>query len=165
MFDKALLQKAADAMNQHHFTLAVAESVTAGLLQVAFSSTENATTFFQGGVTVYNARQKYKQLYVNLLEAVSCNCVSPQIANEMALGVSRSFQTDWGIGITGYASPLPGHEMNPLYAYYAICYKNEILRSEQLTANPGETLSVQLLYVKGILEGLLQTFAIHDQLS
>lgn len=35
-------------------TLAVVESVTAGSLQAAFSLAENATEFFQGGLTVYN---------------------------------------------------------------------------------------------------------------
>lgn len=35
-------------------TVAVAESVTAGLLQVRLSLAENAREFFQGGITAYN---------------------------------------------------------------------------------------------------------------
>jgi nicotinamide-nucleotide amidase len=35
-------------------TIAVAESVTAGYLQVCFSRATGATQFFQGGITAYN---------------------------------------------------------------------------------------------------------------
>src|SRR5205809_1610359 len=110
MFDKITLQEAADILFRKHYTLAVAESVTAGLLQAAFAAAENATAFFQGGITAYNTKQKYMHLHVDILHAVSCNCVSDAIASQMASGVSKSFLSNWGIGVTGYASPLPGHD-------------------------------------------------------
>ena len=39
-------------------TIAVAESLTSGHLQVALASAENASEFFQGGITVYNLGQR-----------------------------------------------------------------------------------------------------------
>jgi nicotinamide-nucleotide amidase len=152
MFDKVILQAAADVLLRKRYTLAVGESVTAGLLQAAFASAENATAFFQGGLTAYNAQQKYKHLHVDLVHAVSCNSVSDTIASEMALGVSKTFLSDWGIGITGYASPLAGHDMNPLYAYYAISFKNDIIKSGKLLSEIKEPLTVQLKYVNSILK-------------
>jgi len=155
MYDKSILQETADILFRKHYTLAVAESVTAGLLQAAFAAAENATSFFQGGITAYNAKQKYTHLQVDILHAVSCNCVSDLIASEMALGVSKSFLSDWGIAITGYASPLPGHDMNPLYAHFAISFKNEIVKSGKITASIKEPLQVQLFYVNTILKEML----------
>ena len=45
-------------------TIAVAESVTAGLLQGAFSQATDARLFFQGGITAFNVGQKCRWLYV-----------------------------------------------------------------------------------------------------
>ena len=73
----------------------------------------------------------------------------------MALGVSKSFLSDWGIAITGYASPLPGHDMNPLYAHFAISFKNDIVNSGKITAAIKEPLQVQLFYVNTILKEML----------
>src|SRR3954466_4454845 len=83
--------------------IAVAESVTAGDIQAAFSLSENALQFFEGGITVYNLQQKVRHLQINAENAKACNCVSEQTAAEMATGVSALFAVDWGISITGYA--------------------------------------------------------------
>lgn len=157
MFNKTILQEIADILFRKQYTIAAAESVTAGLLQAAMASAENATVFFQGGITAYNAKQKYRHLHVDVLQAVSCNGVSASIASEMALGVSRSFSSDWGIGVTGYASPLPEHDMNPLYAFYAISFKDEIVKAGEIMAEPGEPFQVQLRYVHLILLNLRDT--------
>ncbi len=60
-------------------TVAVAESVTAGLLQWAFSSIPDAAQFFQGGITAYNISQKYKHLAVEPIHASEVNCVSQKL--------------------------------------------------------------------------------------
>lgn len=134
----------------------MAESVTAGLIQAALASPENASVFFQGGLTAYNAKQKYTHLQVDLKNAISCNSVSETIAIEMALGISKSFLSDWGIGITGYASSLPGHDMNPLYAYYAISFKNDIVKAGEITTIEKDPFQVQLIYVNSTLEYFLE---------
>ena len=162
MFNKTVLQEIADILFRKHDTVAVAESVTAGLLQSAFASANNATVFFQGGITAYNAKQKYTHLHVDVLHAVSCNCVSESIAAEMAMGASRSFLSDWGIGITGYASPLPGHDMDPLYAFYAINFKDEIVKVGEIMAEPAEPFQVQLKYVNSILLGFLDALKLRE---
>jgi len=59
---KKPLEHIKDYMLQHFETLAVAESVTSGHLQAAFSSADQATNFFQGGITAYNVGQKARQL-------------------------------------------------------------------------------------------------------
>lgn len=156
MFNKTVLKEVADILFRKDYSVAVAESVTAGLVQAAFASANNATVFFQGGITVYNARQKYKHLHVDLANAISCNCVSEVIATDMALAVSRSFSSDWGIAITGYASSLPGHDMNPLYAFYAISFKDEIVKAGEIMAEPAEPLQVQLAYVNSLLVHFLE---------
>lgn len=143
-------------------TVAVAESVTAGHLQVAFSMAENAREFFQGGITTYNLGQKSRHLQVDPIHALSCNSVSEQVAAEMARQVSRIFTSDWGIGITGYASPVPEKNISRLFACYALYFRDkEILRNTITVDNssPGE---VRRLYVKNILEHFLSVFPLSN---
>lgn len=134
-------------------TVSVAESVTAGLLQAAVSQALEASKFFQGGITAYNLGQKYKHLNVDPVHAQNCNCISPEVARQMALHTCELFRSDWGIGVTGYAAVDPGQD-HGLFAHYAVAHKGKVVKEEKLTAPQAEPYEVQLFYVRGILEGL-----------
>src|SRR3954469_8414198 len=104
LFNDDLLQSIGKKLHAKEQTIAISESVTSGLLQFAFSNIKDAEKFYQGGITAYNIGQKYKHLNVETIHAIGVNCVSQKIADEMALNVISLFNSDWGIGITGYAS-------------------------------------------------------------
>lgn len=91
--------------DQRKLTLAVAESASAGHMAATIASVKGASTFFEGGVVVYNHKQKVRLLGVDAKHASVVNCVSNQVAVEMASGVRGSFGTSIGIAITGYAEP------------------------------------------------------------
>lgn len=152
VFDKLLLESIGPLMITRKQTIAVAESVTAGFLQAAISSIPDASKFFQGGVTAYNIAQKYLHLKVEPLHAIETNCVSEKVAGEMALNVCNTFSSDWGLGITGYASPVPESD-NKLFAYYAISFQNRILHSGELFPQAENPQEVQLWYVDQVLQG------------
>ena len=164
MFNKENIQKVADLLIRHKHTIAVAESVTGGFLQAALSSAENASTFFQGGITAYNITQKYTHLHINLAHAIACNCVSEQTAREMAIGVGQSFSSNWGVSITGYASPVPGHHMEELYAWYAIVFDHECITSGYLTAEIKDPQNVQIEYTDAVVLKLLEQIRLKDNL-
>lgn len=111
-------------------SLGVAESVTAGQLQEAFSLAEKAMDFFQGGITVYNIGQKSRHLGVDPIHAASCNSVSKKVASEMSINVCKMFSSDWGIAITGYASPVPEEGVLEVYAYYAVSAGGVLVASD-----------------------------------
>ncbi|CAL1517814.1 nicotinamide-nucleotide amidohydrolase family protein [Chitinophaga sp. MM2321] len=134
-------------------TIAVAESVTAGHMQVAFSLADNAINFFQGGITVYNIGQKVQHLSVEPVHALSCNCVSEKVAIEMAINVCDLFLSDWGIAITGYASTVPEEGIIELFSIYAISYKSKILSKGIIRPeNSGNPVLVRHQYVNTLLE-------------
>jgi nicotinamide-nucleotide amidase len=126
-------------------TLAIAESVTSGVLQAICSAATDASMFFQGGITVYNLGQKAVHLGIEPIHAEQCDCVSGQTAAEMAIGVCRLFRSDWGISITGYASPTPESE-GKLFAYVAIAFKGEVMLNEKIIPKGTEFFEVQLEY-------------------
>ena len=84
LFDKSQLKKIHALLVKRKETIAVAESVTSGLLQAAFSQAEDASAFYQGGITAYNLGQKYRHLKVEPIYADNCYCVSQKVSNEMA---------------------------------------------------------------------------------
>lgn len=120
---------------EHEESIAVAESVTAGALQFLLSTTVGATEFFQGGVTVYNSAQKAKHLGIQPIVAEKYNGVSEKITVELAKNVCRSFCCEIGVGITGYATPIPEQNIDKLFAHVVIVRNGEIVIKEKLTTN------------------------------
>jgi nicotinamide-nucleotide amidase len=86
-------------------TVAVAESLTAGLLGAALTSTPGASAAFRGGVLAYATDLKETLAGVPgpLLDAHGA--VSAQIAGAMASGVRERLGATYGVALTGVAGP------------------------------------------------------------
>jgi len=146
-------------------TIAVAESVSSGLLQLSFSQAKDASDFFQGGITVYTLKQKVLHLHVDENEALESNCVSAHIAETMALNVAKMFQTHWSIAITGYASPVPESEQK-LFAFFSITYNEKVVCTEKLDLHPRtKPLNAQLYYSEFILKCLKNEVDKHKEIQ
>src|ERR1044071_6003051 len=130
MFNDGDIERIKENLIKRNEKLSVAESVTAGFMQAAMASAELALQFFEGGITVYNINQKVRHLHIDRKKGEECNCASQQTADEMAKGVCRLFETDWGISVTGYATAVPESDFK-LFAYFSICKGNEIKVSER----------------------------------
>ena len=154
IFEKKELEQIGTLMLSKKETIAVAESVTSGLLQFAFSNIPSGIKFYHGGITAYNVGQKYKHLSVEPIHAVETNCVSQQIADQMALQVCRQFGSHWGISITGYATPVP-ESNNEVFAFYAIVYNHKVIDGGKISAEEKAPPDLQLDYVNFLLHRLL----------
>lgn len=77
---KDILEYISQALMTTDQTISVAESVTSGSLQLAFSRMPNASLFYKGGITAYTLPMRVKLLHVNRSEAEQCDCVSENIA-------------------------------------------------------------------------------------
>lgn len=153
---KDKLNEACKLLIQHHHTLAVAESVTSGLLQNFFANAKDASVFFQGGITAYNLHQKCAHLFIDPVHAIACNCVSETVAGEMAVGVCHSFKSNWGMATTGYASPIPEMRSKELYACYAISFNREIIFRSTIIAPPRSPEKVQQFYASSLIKEFIQ---------
>ncbi|WP_165806594.1 CinA family protein [Chitinophaga parva] len=145
-----------DMLVQHHETIAVAESVTAGHVQAALSQATGAAQFFQGGITAYNLGQKARHLFVEPIEAEACNSVSPAVAAQMALQVARNFSASYGLGITGYAAKMPEKHIDTVFAFYAIACNDQVIKAGRITVGEQEGMEVQLYYTEHLLDALLE---------
>lgn len=125
--------------------------MTSGHIQAAFSLATEASQFFQGGITAYNLGQKARHLHVNPIHATACNSVSEVIADEMAVNCLTLFSSDWSIGITGYASPLPEMGIKELFAFYTIAFHRTVIQRGKVESNDDGPLNVQIFYVNRVL--------------
>ncbi|MBR8639336.1 CinA family protein [Streptomyces tuirus] len=88
-------------------TLAVAESLTGGLVAAEITSVPGASKVFRGSVTAYATELKHELLGVDASLLAVRGAVDPQVADQMAAGVRKALGTDWGIATTGVAGPDP----------------------------------------------------------
>ncbi|MFM7437527.1 MAG: competence/damage-inducible protein A, partial [Snowella sp.] len=99
-------------------TVSVAESCTGGGLGAMFTEIPGSSYYFYGGIIAYDNQAKIKLLGVNPEDIATFGAVSPEVAEQMALGVKQSLQTDWGLSITGIAGPEGGTESKPVGLVY-----------------------------------------------
>ncbi|WP_416967454.1 CinA family protein [Streptomyces sp. 4F14] len=87
--------------------LAVAESLTGGLVAAELTSVPGASKAFRGSVTAYATEVKRAVLGVDAELLAARGAVDPQVAAQMAAGVRKALGADWGIATTGVAGPDP----------------------------------------------------------
>jgi nicotinamide-nucleotide amidase len=105
------------ALASRHETLAVAESLTGGLVAARLVAVPGASAWFRGGVVSYAPDVKF-----SLLGVPEGPVVSAAAAAAMASGVRRALGADVGLGVTGVAGPDPaeGHEPGTVFLAAAV---------------------------------------------
>jgi nicotinamide-nucleotide amidase len=151
--DNELVQSLGEQLIHRQQSVAVAESVTGGLLQYALSGVVNAAKFYEGGLTVYNISHKCRLLGVEPHHAMAVNCVSGDVAGTMALNVAKLFDSDWGIAITGYATPVPESNQK-LYAFYCISFRNKVIKEGKIVPAEKDPEVIQAVYVNEVFKNL-----------
>ncbi|MFE9427198.1 CinA family protein [Kitasatospora sp. NPDC006697] len=88
-------------------TLAVAESLTGGLLAAQLVDVPGASATFRGSVTAYATELKAELLGVDEGLLAVHGPVHPLVARQMAEGVRRLLGATYGLSTTGVAGPEP----------------------------------------------------------
>jgi nicotinamide-nucleotide amidase len=89
-------------------TLAVAESCTGGRIGAQFTANPGASAYFKGGVIAYDTTIKTQVLGVDKPLIETHSVVSTEVAEAMALGVQKLYNSDYAIATTGNAGPSKG---------------------------------------------------------
>lgn len=115
------------ALVAKHFTIAVAESLTGGLLVAELVSVPGASAVVSGGVVAYNTELKHTVLGVDAEVLAAHGAVHPDVAAQMAAGVRDALAVAGepahiGISTTGVAGPDPqdGQPVGTVYLGFAI---------------------------------------------
>ncbi|TWX34147.1 CinA family protein [Frigoribacterium sp. ACAM 257] len=109
-------------LDRQGLTIAVAESLTGGLLAAELVSVPGASSVVVGGVVAYQTPVKNSLLHVPADLLATRGAVDPDVAVAMASGVRRALAVDGkaadvGLATTGVAGPDPqdGHAPGTVY--------------------------------------------------
>ncbi|MFE0459749.1 CinA family protein [Kitasatospora sp. NPDC058965] len=131
-------------------TLAVAESLTGGLLAARLVDVPGASATFRGSVTAYATELKARLLGVDEGLLAVHGPVHPVVARQMAEGVRRLLGADYGLATTGVAGPEPqdGQPVGTVHLGFA-GPGGTLVRSPRLS---GDRATIRRKAVDGALE-------------
>ena len=95
-------------------TLSTAESCTGGLVSHLFTNIPGSSNFFERGVISYSNQAKIDLLGVSETSLNQFGAVSEEVAREMAQGIQKRSNTNWGASTTGIAGPTAGSVEKPV---------------------------------------------------
>jgi nicotinamide-nucleotide amidase len=103
----ALAGRIVSVLTRRGQTVAVAESLTGGLLAAALVEVPGASAVFRGGIVAYATDLKASLLGVPAWLLERYGAVHPEVAAAMAGGVRRRLDATFGLATTGVAGPDP----------------------------------------------------------
>lgn len=133
--------------------IAVAESLTGGMLSAALTDVPGTSHIFLGSVIAYSVEIKIRELAVKQATIDRCGIVSEEVAFEMAEGIRSKFGSTWAISTTGVAGPGPSHSIPAGTVWIAIIGPSH--REALALALEGDRAAVRL----GAVESALATLA------
>ena len=120
-------------LEEKNLTIAVAESLTGGLVAASLTEIPGASKVFKGSITAYADEIKQSVLNVKEETILKFTSISEQVALEMAINVRTIMKSDIGISTTGVAGPEKSAGFAPGLVFVAIsigdhnmCQKLEI---------------------------------------
>lgn len=133
-------------------TVAVAESLTAGMLGARFGGVAGASRAFVGGFITYNAGQKQALLGVDPWALAEHGEVSEPVALQMAFAARERANSHWAISLTGYAGPDGGTDENPVgTVFIGLAGPNGVLKAQRFRYPTGDRDRVRQFAVQSSL--------------
>lgn len=99
-------------------SLATAESCTGGLIGKTITDVPGASEIFGYGMVTYSNEAKQKVLGVKAETLNQFGAVSPETAEEMAIGLKQLSSADYAVSVTGIAGPGGGSAEKPVGLVY-----------------------------------------------
>ncbi|MGW5662683.1 CinA family protein [Streptomyces sp. NPDC003758] len=146
-------------------TLAVAESLTGGLVAAELTAVPGASVVFRGSVTAYATDLKRDLLGVDGTLLDTRGAVDPQVAEQMAAGVRKALGADWGLATTGVAGPDPqdGQPVGTVFVAVAGPFEevSDELGGEKVASLRlnGDRAEIRMESVRSVLALLLEQLA------
>jgi len=126
-------------LKDRQLTLGVVESATGGLIAHLITSVAGSSSYFRGSVTAYNDDIKTAVIGVNKATLNRYGAVSPQVAEEMALGGKKILGVDICLSDTGIAGPNGATLGKPVGLFYlglshrdVVYHRKHIFRGDRL---------------------------------
>jgi nicotinamide-nucleotide amidase len=123
-----LAARIAELAADRGLTVAVAESLTGGMVAMALASAPDSSTWFRGSLVAYHSDVKHEVLGVRPGPVVSA-----EAAAAMATGVRRMLRADVVVAVTGSGGPGPQDGRDPGTIFLALDSGDNAQRLVRLT--------------------------------
>jgi len=138
-------------------TVAVAESLTGGLVAAALTDIPGASTSFRGGVVTYATELKASLLGVDRGMLARHGAVYAPVAAAMAAGVRIRLGATYGVATTGVAGPEPADGQPVGTAHIAVSAADDtVVRTIVLTGDRHVIRRLTVEHALGLLLGRLR---------
>jgi nicotinamide-nucleotide amidase len=134
-------------------TVAVAESLTGGLVAAALTDIPGASGAFRGGIVSYATDLKATLLGVSEEMLAAHGAVYPSVAAAMAAGVRERLGSTYGVATTGVAGPEPQDGQKVGTAHIAVSAQDDTV--VRTIALEGDRARIRRLTVERALAFLL----------
>jgi nicotinamide-nucleotide amidase len=138
-------------------TVAVAESLTGGLVAAALTDVPGASASFRGGVVTYATELKASLLGVDAGVLARHGAVYAPVAAAMAAGVRERLGATYGVATTGVAGPEPADGRPVGTAHIAVSAVDDtVVRTIALAGDRHAIRRLTVEHVLGLLLGRLR---------
>lgn len=132
----------AEVLSGTGLTVAVAESITGGMIGSLITEQPGSSAYFAGGVIAYSNAVKREQLGVSASLLESVGAVSREVGEAMARGVRARLGTSLGVAVTGIAGPGAEGTSKPVgLTYVAVASDGHVASREFIFA--GDRASIR----------------------
>ena len=142
-------------LKEQNYTIAAAESLTAGLFTAEIANVAGAGAVLLGGVVTYAVSAKVEQLNIEQSLIDQYGVISSECAAAMATHVKDKFKSDIGVGLTGVAGPYDEGDIPAGTVWLGFALPNGEVKTHKLQLNSERNMN-RLRAVKFACNYLIQ---------
>ena len=147
---KKLSKEISDFFWREGYTLATAESCTAGNVAATITAIPGSSHFYRGGVVAYADETKKRLLAVNAETLEKFGAVSEETVTEMVKGVMDAIGVDYAVATSGIAGPTGGVPGKPVGTIWVAAGNREEVLTVKLEEDNGREKNVQNATVQAL---------------
>ena len=155
--EDTLQSRLVEVLKDNGYTIAAAESLTAGMFAATIADVAGAGAVLLGGVVTYSIPSKIEHLKIDKSLIDEHGVVSSECAAAMATHVKSKFNSDVGIGLTGVAGPEDEGDIPAGTVWVGFALPNGEVKTHMLQLSSDRNMN-RLRTIKFAYNYLLQSF-------
>ena len=147
---KTLSKEISEIFWREGYTLATAESCTAGNVAAIITAIPGSSRFYKGGIVAYDNKVKQDLLHVSAETLEKFGAVSEETVVEMVKGAIQTLGVDYAMATSCIAGPAGGTPEKPVGTIWIAAGNGEKVITAKLTEDEGRDKNIQAATKKAL---------------